>query len=281
MEKRESGEKMQNNLKFSIPLAIFITLIAVIYQRSTGPTYPKKFEIGVTDKVIVKFPRSHGGHTDAPIEVPLLTEKMSALISYKRYPTDDAWTSLKLVRDGALLKAKLPHQPPAGKLIYFITLHYGDTVQRLGSKQEPIFIRYKGDVPTFILAPHVICMFLSLLLSVVALFEAIYRTHIFVQIGRVTLGCLFVGGMILGPLVQKYAFGVYWAGFPFDWDLTDNKLLIGVLSWSLAVVLTYKSRRRWPVIIAAVVLFAVYSIPHSMQGSEYDYKKGKVITDID
>ena len=37
---------------------------------------------------------------------------------------------------------------------------------------------------------------------------------------------LAVGGFILGPLVQNYAFGELWTGVPFGWDLTDNKTLI-------------------------------------------------------
>ena len=87
--------------------------------------------------------------------------------------------------------------------------------------------------------------------------------------------------MILGPLVQKYAFGVYWAGFPFDWDLTDNKLLIAVIAWSIALILNIKKRNRFVTIIAAIVLIGVYSIPHSMQGSQYNYDQGKVETDLD
>ena len=272
---------MKNNLKISIPLAIIITLVAVIYQRSTGPTYPKKFDIGLDKSITIKLPRSHGGETDAPVELPILTEGMTASLTYKRYPTEDSWTRVELSKQGALLKTNLPNQPPAGKLIYFVEINYGNEVQSLGSKSDPVYIRYKGEVPTVILAPHITFMFLSMLLSVVALIEALYKTHLFVTIGRVTLASLFIGGMILGPLVQKYAFGVYWAGFPYDWDLTDNKLLIAVLGWAFAFVMTFKVKRRWPVITAAIILFAVYSIPHSMQGSEYDYEKGKVVTDID
>lgn len=274
---------MKNNLKLSIPLAILITLIAVIYQRSTGPTYPKKFEIGLKEKITIKFPRSHGGVTDAPIEIPVIEPGMKATLTYKRYPMEEAWKTMDFVRAGNVLKANLPNQPPAGKLVYYMNINYGEgkDIQELGTKENPIYIRYKGEVPTSILAPHVVCMFLSMLLSVVALFEALFKTNLFVTLGRITLGCLFVGGMILGPLVQKYAFGVYWAGFPYDWDLTDNKLLIGVLAWVFAVSMTIRVKRRWPVILAAITLFVVYSIPHSMQGSEYDYKKGKVITDMD
>jgi hypothetical protein len=274
---------MRHNYKVSIPLAIVITLIAVIYQRSTGPTYPKKvyLELGQAEKVKVKFPRSHGGETGAPVEIPKVGSAISGKLFYKRYPTEDAWTSVELEDKGNRLYAELPNQPPAGKLTYYLELTTAKGKQKIGSLEDPIYIRFKGHVPTFILAPHIVFMFLSMLLSVVALFESVFKTESYKKIGKITLGCLVVGGLMLGPMVQNYAFGVYWAGFPYDWDLTDNKLLIGVLSWGAAVLLSMKNTRRWPTIIAAVVLFAVYSIPHSMQGSEYDYKKGTVEIDVD
>lgn len=272
---------MKHNLKISIPMAIVITLMAVIYQRSTGPTYPKKVKIGADQSITVKLPRSHGGETNAPVELPKLDKEMSATLTYKRYPTNDEWTTIQLEDKGNRLYAELPNQPPAGKLTYFLNISYKDSTQEVSSKDDPIYIRYKGDVPTFILAPHIFFMFFSMLLSVVALFEALYRTQIYKTVGRMTLGCLVFGGMVLGPLVQKYAFGVYWAGFPFDWDLTDNKLLIGVLAWLMGVGFSWKSDKKWPTVTAAIILFGVYLIPHSMQGSEFDYEKGKVITDMD
>jgi hypothetical protein len=269
-----------NNFKISIPLAIVITLIAVIYQRATGPTYPKRIELNDGNQVIkVKLPRSHGGKTDAPVELPKLTQNMTAKMIYKRFPTKDAWQEKMFTDEGNRLIFNLAHQPPAGKFIYAIEVNYGEKTQMISSKTDPVMIRFKGAVPTYILAPHIVCMFLSMLLSVVALFEAIFRTESYKTIGRVTLGCLMLGGMILGPIVQKFAFGVYWAGFPYDWDLTDNKLLIGVLAWVMGVGLTIKNKKRWPTIVAAIVLFAVYSIPHSMMGSQYDYDKGEVTTD--
>ncbi|MFK8136793.1 MAG: hypothetical protein AB8E15_00390 [Bdellovibrionales bacterium] len=272
---------MKNKFKFTIPLAIALTLLAVIYQRGTGPTYPKKEKIGLEKNVKIKLPRSHGGETDALVELPRLYPNMTASLVYKRYPTKDDWHEKKFVSSGTLLTAKLPNQPPAGKLKYFIKINYGSGEQLLGSESEPVMIRFKGDVPTTVLAPHVFFMFLSMFLSALAFFEALMKTDSYVRVGQMTFGCLVVGGLILGPVVQKYAFGVYWAGFPFDADLTDNKLLVGVLAWLFAVLMTWKAKRVWPVVIAATVLFGVYSIPHSMQGSEYDYEKGKVITDVD
>ena len=45
-----------------------------------------------------------------------------------------------------------------------------------------------------------------------------------------TMGSLFLGGMLLGPIVQNFAFGDYWTGIPFGWDLTDNKTLLAAIA---------------------------------------------------
>ena len=57
-----------------------------------------------------------------------------------------------------------------------------------------------------------------------------------------TLVLFTAGGMILGPVVQYYAFGDLWTGIPFGWDLTDNKTLIALIFWILAVV--YEQEKR-------------------------------------
>jgi hypothetical protein len=268
---------MANNFKISIPMAIIITLIAVIYQRSTGPTYPKKFTV---QGAKLKLLRSHGGDTNAPLELPKVTSNTTATLTYKRYPTNDDWTSVKFKDKKSMLTASLPNQPPAGKLQYFIEMNVNGKVESLGTQKDPIIIRFKGEVPTTVLAPHIFFMFLSMLLSSMAAFEAFgKKEESFYMLTKATLFTLVVGGLFLGPIVQKYAFGVYWAGFPYDWDLTDNKLLIGVTAWALAFAFNFKKRNRAATIIAAIVLICVYSIPHSMQGSQYNYDKGQVETD--
>ena len=83
--------------------------------------------------------------------------------------------------------------------------------------------------------------------------------------------------MVLGPIVQKYAFGEYWAGVPFAWDLTDNKTLIAFIFWVLAWVMNRKSEKPVYTIVASIVMIIVYSIPHSMFGSQLDHESGKVI----
>jgi hypothetical protein len=82
--------------------------------------------------------------------------------------------------------------------------------------------------------------------------------------------------MILGPLVQNYAFGELWTGIPFGWDLTDNKTLIAFLFWILAVFMNRKQEKPFYTALAALILLLIYSIPHSMFGSELDYSTGQV-----
>ena len=88
-----------------------------------------------------------------------------------------------------------------------------------------------------------------------------------------------IGGLVLGPIVQKYAFGAYWTGWPFGEDLTDNKTLAMWLAWVVAVFVLGRRRdpadrvARWTVAAAAVVMLAVYLVPHSLRGSQLDYAK--------
>ena len=87
-----------------------------------------------------------------------------------------------------------------------------------------------------------------------------------------TFGLLILGGMIFGPIMQKYAFGAFWTGVPFGIDLTDNKTLIAVIGWIIALVAMKKSAnpKKW-IIFASILMFLVYLIPHSVLGSELDY----------
>ena len=171
--------------------------------------------------------------------------------------------------------AEVPKQPAAGKLQYYIDLTDSKgTVSLL--KDNPSIIRFKGSVPGFILTPHILFMFLAMLFSTLAGLMSIIKDPLYKKYAVWTLVLLTAGGMILGPLVQKYAFGDLWTGIPFGWDLTDNKTLIAFAFWVLAVVMNRKKERPLYTALAAIVLLLVYSIPHSMFGSELNYDSGSV-----
>jgi hypothetical protein len=171
--------------------------------------------------------------------------------------------------------AQIQMQPAAGKLQYYVELTDSRGTNTL-FRDEPVVIRFKGTVPGYVLAPHVLLMFVAMLFSTLAGLMSIVKYPQYKKYAVWTLVLLFFGGMILGPLVQKYAFGELWTGVPFGWDLTDNKTLIAFLFWILAVVMNRKKDRPLYTALAAFILLLVYSIPHSLFGSELDYETGQV-----
>lgn len=258
-------------------LAVFITFAAIIYQRKTGPTYDKKVSVAIDQKDYkFKLTRSHGGTTDCKIKLSIPDTEISGTLLYKQFPTNNPWTEVVMIREGENLTGALPNLPPAGKYEYKINLKKGDQQFPLNNG-NPVLIRFKGDVPGFVLIPHIIFMFFAMFLGNVAGIMAVFKHSKYRLYATLTVISLFIGGMILGPVVQKYAFGEFWAGVPFAWDLTDNKTLVAFLFWVLAFFMNRKTERPGYIIIASIVMLIVYSIPHSMFGSQLDPETGKVI----
>lgn len=254
--------------------AVIITLASAYYQRRTGPTYHLRGDVGVNGSTYeYDLPRSHGGDGDAPVFLVIPDRAVTGQLSLRRFKSNDEWTTTAMERRGDTLVGALPHQPPAGKIMYTIAF-----ASRSGEPEtvtsEPVVLRFKGDVPLVILIPHVIFMFIAMLLSTRTGLEALTRRARVVALTMWTLGLLCLGGMILGPIVQKYAFGSFWTGWPYGYDLTDNKTLIAFLAWLVAAILArYRRNVFLAPIVAALVLLAVYVIPHSVLGSELDYTK--------
>jgi len=175
--------------------------------------------------------------------------------------------------------ADVPQQPAAGKIQYYIEITDSNGT-RSYQKENPVVIRFKGDVPAFILIPHILLMFVAMLFSTLAGLMAVIKFPMYKKYGIWTLILFIAGGFILGPVVQYYAFNELWTGIPFGWDLTDNKTLIALIFWILAVVMNRKKERPLYTILAAFVLLLVFSIPHSIFGSELNYSNGQVTQGI-
>ncbi len=260
-----------------IAVAVLITFGAIFYQRSTGPTYPKKVETEIEGKTYnFKLTRSHGGETDCPLIFEISDPELTGTVTYRKYPTSDEWTTVDMMRTDGKLIGYLPNQPPAGKLEYKVEFMKNGEVFSLHETNATV-IRFKGDVPAIILAPHVILMFIAMFLSNLTGVMTIYRFGKYRKLAVWTLVVLGLGGMVMGPWVQWYAFGEVWAGVPFAWDLTDNKTLVAFLFWILAVVMNRKEQKPGYIIAASIVMLIIYLIPHSMYGSQLDPETGKII----
>ncbi len=206
------------------------------------------------------------------VRLPVPEDVTGALV-WRRFPTDEPWreVSMAVTPDGQ--SAEVPHQPPAGKVEYRLVLDDGGAKVVVPADRS-VVARFKGAVPVTVLIPHILAMFMAMLIATRALLAALnpgshsVRTPVFVA-----AALLVVGGLVLGPIVQRHAFGAYWTGWPLGDDLTDTKTLLAVMAWLPAVVLALRRRpNRLAVALGWAVIMGVFLIPHSNRGSELDWQ---------
>jgi hypothetical protein len=251
--------------------AIIFTIVIAAYQRITGPTYPVSGKVTMKGQEIkYKLIRTADNDEDALISIEVPDTSISGILEYKRFKSFDSLTTMPMVRKGTKLECALPKQPAAGKIEYKLYLASGGEKVQLSNEQ--VVMRFKGTVPVWVLLPHILFMFLAMLFSTRAGIEALIKGRQTYLYAMLTLIFLIPGGLLLGPVVQKYAFGAYWTGWPFGHDLTDNKTALAFIAWLIAVIKLRKNReaRGWA-IAAALVLLLVYLVPHSVLGSEIDH----------
>jgi len=253
-------------------LTVFITLASVVYQRLTGPTHPVRGKVEIAGETVkYKLLRSHEIIADATMAFAISDTNVTGIFKWRRYKSHDQWKSDTLkVADNEITIA-VPKQPAAGKVMYQVTFIDANG-KEYHLTEKPIIIRFKGVVPDYALLPHILLMFIAMLLATRTGLEAIANRDKTFRLALWTTGLLFVGGLILGPIVQKFAFDAYWTGWPFGHDLTDNKTLVAFIFWGIALWRGKQpdKARVW-FVVAAVVTLLVYLVPHSVLGSEIDY----------
>ena len=265
-------------------LAIIITCAAAVYQRHTGPTYPKEIKVKLNSQLYdLKLSRSLALDEKSEIKLAIADTSVKATLFFKILNSKEEYQAISFRHRTEPKKdvffAEVPQQPAAGKLQYYIELNDSNGTQTF-FKDSPVIIRFKGGVPLYILLPHILFMFTAMLFSTLAGLMAAFKLPEHKKYGLYTMIILIIGGMILGCIVQKFAFGDYWTGIPFGWDLTDNKTLIALIFWILAVFMNRKNEKPVYSIVAAIVVLIVFSIPHSLFGSQLDYSTGQVTQGI-
>ena len=261
-------------------LAFLLTIAAAYYQRTTGPSYEIRGKVVIDGQTYkYKLIRTYDGSDNAPIEITIPDETVTGELKLRRYKSFDEWSTTSMERQGDNLIGSIPHQDMAGKVMYHVTLLKNGNSFLLN--EEPAIIRFKGFVPRGTLWFHIITIFLAMLFSTRTALEVLFKGRYTYLYTWLTVIFLMVGGMILGPVVQKYAFDAYWTGWPFGNDLTDNKSLLAFIFWLVALgYQLWNKEKKVMAVIAAVVLLAVYMIPHSVLGSEIDYTKEEQQTEI-
>lgn len=251
-------------------VAVVLTIAVAAWQRRTGPSYPYRAAAPWDAASRLRLPRSHLTTAPARVAIPASATALDATLLWRRYPTSEPFAAVPLRRSGGELAAEIPAQPPAGKVEYFLQVAAGDAQHRVPATHA-VVLRYRGPVPAGILLPHIALMALGLLLGVRLASGAAVGEPVQRPLVLATLALFTLGGLVFGPITQRYAFGAYWTGVPFGWDLTDNKTLLMWLGWLAAAVAPRRVPSRWLVLAAAALMLAAYLVPHSTLGSQLDY----------
>jgi hypothetical protein len=259
-------------------LSILLMLLVGIYQRRTGPSYPiKKMEKFGGTSVHYEFTRS--SLADKPLSVKIILDGSSekAILISRLYKSGEKWSEINMTRSGSEFSGWIRGLPPAGKMEYIVKIIVNKKEYFLNDGKAAV-VRFRGDVPAIFMIPHIVFMFLAILFGARTGMEAIRKDGNYNWMVVVTLVIVILGGFVFGPIIQKYAFGKLWTGFPFGLDLTDSKTLLSIICWIAAFFLKKKSK-YW-VLAAAILMIGIYLIPHSVLGSELDLKTGLIKTGL-
>lgn len=267
------GSRSRSIALWSVALAL--TFASAAWQRLSGPTHPARGEVRLDGESLrYRLPRSGVTGRDLAIGVAAPAGVEGELL-WRRYPTAGPWISVPLRRAAERLVADLPTQPAAGKVEYRLRFARGDAAVEI--PPAPAIARFRGAVPAGVLLPHIVAMFSGMLLSNAAGLAAALAGAFAARaprLGRWAFALMALGGLLLGPAVQKYAFDAWWTGFPFGTDLTDNKTAIALAAWAIALLVARGGRRaRAAIVAAALVTLAVFAIPHSLFGSELRWEE--------
>jgi hypothetical protein len=272
-------------------VALAATVACLAFQNRTGPTHPLSGRME-TARGPVEYHLLRSEEIGTPLLVSLrepVPAGVTAKVRFRRFKSHDGWSELPLVPGtfhfsrrgkaeelrgvGALLPSLAER---AGKYEYVVLVDDGGGPRSI-TGDRPVVARYKAPVPRSVLLLHILVVFASMTLALRTGLEAL-RGGDARGLLKATIASLVLGAFVLGPIVQKYAFGVWWSGVPFGYDWTDNKVLVELVAWLGAAAVARLTRNprsaRAAVIAATAVTLAVYFIPHSIFGSEYDYTRG-------
>jgi hypothetical protein len=201
--------------------------------------------------------------------LPVRDITVSGYILFKKFPSDDDSFRIDFIRQGDKLVAKLPVQPPSGRLEYRIILEReGKSI--IINQDKPVIIRFLGKVPLTALILHGFFVLLTLLLityaGILAAFGIkTYRGLIYLNV-VLLLGVVF----FLQPVVHKYSLNQWWTCLPNSWELSDNKLFFALIVWLLTAYYNFKKARRGLVIVSSIISILLFSVPHGFPGSTHE-----------
>jgi len=147
-----------------------------------------------------------------------------------------------------------------------------------------VTLKFKGTVSKGVLIAHVAFMFGAFFFMVMSLFGAIRILRRregkkgTVNAARWVLLLSFIGGWPLGFILNHQMFGVLWQGYPFGYDVTDNKTQVMFVLWLMSLLLVWGSFTgtgeekdrigtrafAWAILASFLVSLVLFILPHSI-----------------
>lgn len=222
-------------------------------------------------------------------ELSLTLKGDRELMPVVRYEVKNEETLHAIVMNGegdGIWRAVLPEYGKGTKIYYRIDLlDGGEAIARIPEKSgSSLFIKYKGKVSAVVLILHILFMFVSFYFMVQSLWSAVgilggapWKGEA-VRHARWVLISSFIGGWPLGFILNYQAFGVAWEGFPFGYDVTDNKTQIMFVFWLVSLLLVRgsflgKGEERdmlgsrgfaAALVVSFIVSLLLFIVPHSL-----------------
>lgn len=193
-------------------------------------------------------------------------------------------TVMTAAGEGAWI-ARLPELPKGSRMRYaFVAAAPGGGEARLPAGDGFLTVKYEGIVSPFVLVSHIIFMFgaffcMSMcMLGALAVLRGREGKRFTVVMSRWVMFFTFVGGWPLGMILNRQAYGPAWEGFPFGWDVTDNKTQIMLVFWIVTILLArgsflgrgenrdLASPRAFAaaVVVSFAASVALFLVPHSL-----------------
>ncbi|MDZ7859455.1 MAG: hypothetical protein U5O15_02095 [Candidatus Krumholzibacteriota bacterium] len=267
-------------IAFLLTIVIFFIARKISKNNSVHVELEKK---GVRVEHSTVF--EHVGMGNPAVKIKALSsESLSVNLAYVHGDNEEKILRMRK-EDSGIWKADLPSLGKGEKLKYFFKLNRrGEEILRVPDDESFYTVKYKGEYSKTVVLLHIVFMFLSFFFiitsflgSLAILFsgEGISYT---IRMMRAGIICLFIGGWPLGFILNYQRFGPVWEGFPFGFDITDNKTQIIFVCWLIAALLVRgsffglgrdrdiigKNNYAYAVIICSIITVGLYLIPHSL-----------------
>jgi hypothetical protein len=183
-------------------------------------------------------------------------------------------------------EACLPAREKGTKIKYWIAASNAEGAEVRVPENPGEFgvLKYKGKASNLVVGAHVLFMFGAFFFMVMSFLAAIEILRgredkkNAVRSARWVLASSFIGGWPLGFLLNHQTFGMLWEGFPFGYDITDNKTKVIFILWLVSLLLSWGSfigkgeerdrlgRKAFASAIVAcfVVSLVLFILPHSI-----------------